>query len=250
MKTLALTFLWLLFHFVSIAQNKLTEELKRQLAATREDTTRVMLMAELGLQFRNTNPDSSIFYGQKALALTKQISFLRGEAMALNTIALAMREKGELPRALEIAMKAYNIALANHYVYETALSVRRIGLVYMDLKEYRTSLNYLQKAFQLSESIQHKRGIAIEYMNIGMTYEYMSILDSALYFIQKAENGKEYIEDLYPEVNRVFGNIYAKKGDPKLALFYYHKGIDAASALNDFRTLHSSMQTPPGCSDN
>ena len=237
MKPLALTLLWLLFHYPGIAQNKLTEALKNQLTAAHEDTARVLIMAELGLQFRNTNPDSSIFYGQKALHLAEQIKYLRGEAIAINTIALAMREKGELPKALALAMKAYKIALANNYVYETALSVRRIGLVYMDLKEYRTSLKYLQKASQLSGSIQHKRGMAIECMNIGMTYEYMSILDSALYFIQKAENGKEYIEDLYPEVNRVFGNIYAKKGNPEQALFYYHKGIDAGSALNDFRTI-------------
>ena len=80
------------------------------MAATHEDTTRVLLMAELGLQFRNTNPDSSIFYGQKALTLAEQIKFLRGEAHAINTIALAMREKGELPKALELAMKAYKIA--------------------------------------------------------------------------------------------------------------------------------------------
>src|SRR5688572_9664240 len=101
-KTLAFTFfLWLLFHCIGSAQNKLTEALKSQLAASHEDTSRVLIMAELGLQFRNTDPDSSIFYGQKALTLTKQIGFLRGEALALNTIALAMREKGELPRALE-----------------------------------------------------------------------------------------------------------------------------------------------------
>jgi two-component system, NtrC family, sensor kinase len=237
MKPLALTLLLLLFHCAGIAQNKLTEALKNQLTAAQEDTARVLIMAELGLQFRNTNPDSSIFYGQKALNLAEHIKYLRGEAIAINTIALAMREKGELPKALALAMKAYKIALANNYVYETALSVRRIGLVYMDLKEHRTSLKYLQKAMQLSESIQHKRGMAIEYMNVGMTYEYMSVLDSALYFIQMAENGKEYIEDLYPEVNRVFGNIYATKGDPKLALFYYRKGIDAGSALNDFRTM-------------
>jgi signal transduction histidine kinase len=65
----------------------------------------------------------------------------------------------------------------------------------------------------------------------------MSVLDSALYYIQQAENGKEYIEDLYAEVNRVFGNIYAKRGDIKQASFYYRKGIAAGHELNDFRTI-------------
>jgi hypothetical protein len=57
MKPLALTLVWLFFHCAGIAQNKLTEELKRQLAASHDDTARVLLMADLGLQFKNTNPD-------------------------------------------------------------------------------------------------------------------------------------------------------------------------------------------------
>jgi len=237
MKIVALTFLWLFFNYAVTAQNKFTEELKRQLLDAREDTTRVFLMAELGLQFRYANPDTCIYYGQKALTLARQIKFLRGEVAALNTIALALREKGELPKALELAMKGYKIASSNHYIYETSLSLRRIGLVYMDLRDYPTCLQYLHRALQLSKSIQHKRGTTIECMNLGMTYEYMSVLDSALYYIQQAEKGKEHIEDLYAEVNRVFGNIYAKKGDIKQASFYYRKGIAAGHVLNDFRTI-------------
>ena len=64
-KTLVLTFFWLLFHCAALAQNKFTKELKSQLAATHEDTNRVVLMAELGLQFRYANPDSALFYGKK-----------------------------------------------------------------------------------------------------------------------------------------------------------------------------------------
>ena len=218
-------------------QNKLTDSLKRELITVRTDTGRVILLTNLGLQYRNTNPDSSVHYSEMALALARKIRFKRGEAFALTTIGLALREKGDLPRALEYEINALNIAEENNYPIETAFALRRIGLVYMDLKDYPTCLHYLYRALYTQETVQYKRGIAIEYMNLAMTYEYMNRLDSALYFIQLAEKGKDLIEDLYPEVNRVFGNIYARQSDYPLAEHYYNKGIETGLRLNDYRTV-------------
>jgi two-component system, NtrC family, sensor kinase len=219
-----------------LAQNKLTDSLHNLLLTTKEDTSRVLTTIDLGLQYRNTNPDSCVFYCEKALALAKQIRFKRGEAYAITTIGLAMREKGDLPKALELQIQALQIAEPNNYVIEAAFCLRRIGLVYMDINNYPLCLHYLYQALKKQESVQYKRGIAIEYMNLAMTYEYMSHLDSALFYIQKSEEWKHLIEDLYPEVNRVFGNIYVKKGDRQLALAYYTKGIETSLKLNDFRT--------------
>ncbi len=218
-------------------QNKLTDSLKQLLAITKVDSSRVIVLTNLGLQYRNTNPDSSVYFSEKALALAQQIKFKRGEAFALTTMGLALREKGDLPKSLELQIKALQIAEPNNFPIEAAFCLRRIGLVYMDLNDYPTCLNYLYQALSKQEAVQYKRGMAIEYMNLGMTYEYMNRIDSALYFTQKAEDHKELIEDLYPEVNRVFGNIYARKGDYKTALQYYNKGIKTGSDLNDYRTV-------------
>ena len=237
MKRFILLIILFIASTIGFAQNKLTDSLKYLLSLSKEDTTRVLTIAELGLQFRNSNPDSSIYYGQKALALARQLKFQRGEALALSNVGLAMREKGDLSGALELEIQALQIAEENNYVHESAFGLRRIGLVYMDLRNYSVALNYLYRALHKHESVQYMRGIAIEHMNLGMTYEYMDHLDSALFHIQKAEAGKDYIEDLYPEVNRVFGNIFAKKGNKELALLYYSKGIQAGLKLNDFRTI-------------
>ncbi len=230
-------FLFTIFCAVGFSQNKLTDSLKQQLDITKDDTSRVLVLTNLGMQYRNTNPDSSIYFSEKALALARQIKFRRGEAFALSTIGIALREKGDLPGALKLQIQGLQIAEPNNYAIEAAFCLRRIGLVYMDLKDYPNALTYLYKALYKQESVLYKRGMTIEYMNLGMTYEYMSQPDSALFYIQKAESGKELIEDLYPEVNRVFGNIYAKKGDQQLALFYYNKGIETGSKLNDYRTI-------------
>ncbi len=219
-----------------VAQNKLTDSLKQVLANTTADTIRVEVIAELGLQYRNTNPDSSIFYSNQALALAQQIGFKRGEVLALSNIGLALREKGDLPKALELEIQGMQIAGTRNYPIEKALCLRRIGLVYMDLRDYSMALKYLYQSLHLHESRNYQRGIGIEHMNLGMTYEYMNNPDSALVHIEQAELRQDYIQDLYPEVNRVFGNIYARKGETQKALFYYTKGINAGMKLNDYRT--------------
>jgi two-component system, NtrC family, sensor kinase len=230
-------FLLLIFCNVGFAQNKITDSLKKELAIAKKDTSRVIVLSDLGIQFRNSNPDSAIYYAEAALKLARQIKFKRGEAYALSAIGVGLREKGDLPKSLELNMQALKIAETNNYILETAHILRRIGIVYMDLKEYPTSINYIHQSQHKSELVHFKRGVMIENMNLGMLHEYMSQLDSALYYIKKAEEGKDAIEDLYPEVNRVFGNIYAKKGDHQLALSYYRKGIESGSKLNDYRTI-------------
>jgi signal transduction histidine kinase len=65
----------------------------------------------------------------------------------------------------------------------------------------------------------------------------MKNVDSALFYEQKAFEGKAYIEDLYPEVLRVMGNIQTQKNNKTLALSYYQQGIEAGLKLNDYRTI-------------
>ncbi len=90
-KQLIFIFFLAIFCKQGSAQNKLTDSLHNLLAIAKEDTIRVLTTIDLGLQYRNTNPDSSIFYCEKALALAKQIRFKRGEAYAITTIGLAGR---------------------------------------------------------------------------------------------------------------------------------------------------------------
>jgi two-component system, NtrC family, sensor kinase len=220
-----------------MSQNKFTDSLLRRLPLAKDDTSRVLILAELSFHYRYINIDSAIHFGEQALSLSERVHFLRGEANALTHIGQAMREKGDLPKALELQIRARNIAKENNYTTEYATALRRIGLVYMDLRDYPKTLSYLHQALFQAKLIQSKRGMAIEYMNLGMTHEYMRNLDSALFYAQKAFEGKEYIEDLYPEVLRVMGNIQTQKINQPLAINYYRQGIEAGLKLNDYRTI-------------
>jgi two-component system NtrC family sensor kinase len=236
-KIFILTFLFAISCSVGLGQNRYTDSLLRQLSIAKDDTSRVLVMAELCFFYRYTNIDSSVLYGQSSLALAQKIKYLRGEANALNRLGLTMREKGDLPKSLELQFKALKIAKDNNYLPETAICLRRIGLVYIDLKDYPKAIGYLRQAMQYNELIQNSRGIAIENMNFGIVYEQTDRLDSALYFEQKAFSQIHLIDDLAAEVYRVLANIQSKKGNNQLATAYYQQAVRAGLKNNDYRTI-------------
>jgi hypothetical protein len=68
-----------------------TDTLKRLLMETRQDTSRVLLMAQLSINYRFFKPDSSMFFAQQALKLARQLNYSKGKARALYTYGEASR---------------------------------------------------------------------------------------------------------------------------------------------------------------
>ena len=85
MKRFTLSIILFIASTIAFAQSKLTDSLKYLLSPAKEDTTRVLTIAELGLQFPNSEIPILLFImAEKALA--RQIKFQRGEALALSNV--------------------------------------------------------------------------------------------------------------------------------------------------------------------
>ena len=224
---------------VTVAQNQSTDMLLRQLATVQQDTSKVLILANLGSTYRHSKMDSSLLYGHKAIDLANKIDFIRGKAIANGSLGLALIEKGDLAIALEFLLKALNISKENNLNAEVANNLRRIGLVYIDLQDYPKALSYIQQAFKMNETIGNKRKEVSESMDLGYIYEKMNQLDSALYFEQKAYRQIDVIRDLAAQLFLNLGNIDAKKGNNRAALEHYFLGIKEGLHNNDFSTMAS-----------
>jgi two-component system NtrC family sensor kinase len=220
-----------------LAQNKFTDSLLHDLASARNDTSRVLIMADLCYFYRYTNIDSSMLYGQNALTLARAISFSRGEANALDNLGLSLREKGDLPKSLELQFQALKIAKDNHYLRETGNCFRRIGHVYFDIKDYSKAASYSFQALTIDSLTQDRRGIAIENMDLGTIYLQLDKPDEALQYIQHSFENIRLIDDLSVEVYRVLGNIQALKGNVNNASAYFSEGILAGLKIRDYRDI-------------
>ncbi len=235
MRTLSLTLLLALICSVGFAQNKHTDSLHRQFFVVKNDTNRVWVLAELCSNFRYSNTDSSIFYGEKALSLARKIKFLRGEANTLNRLSLTFTGIGDFPKALELQYSALKISEDNNFQLEKAACLRRMGFVYTDLKNYSKAIGLFLTALKIDSTIKNKGGVAIAYNNLGLLYQATNNADSALYYNQKAFNELSYYKDMAAELYRVRGDIEAMKGDKASAVKFYQQGIQITLKNNDYR---------------
>ncbi len=221
----------------AIGQNRFIDNLKNKLPLATNDTSRVLILADLCYFFRYTNIDSSIYFGNQSLMLAEKIKFKRGESDALNRLGLAFREKGDLPKSLEFQFKALNIAEDLNYILGKANCYRRIAHVYRDLKDFPNALHFSKQAIKNSLLINDVRGEAIEYVDFAITYVDMKNPDSASYYAEKGVLLISYMEDVGAEVYRVLGEVQVLKGNKNRALFYFNEGIRWGIQNSDNRTL-------------
>lgn len=218
------------------------DSLKQELNMAKNDTGRVLIMANLAEGYRGTKPDSAMLFAQQALQLAKKIEFSRGEVLALMGISVVMRELGDLPKALDIAIKAHKIAEAHQYRYEEAFSFVRIANVYSAYNNYNEALKYYHKA---SEKLKSNEG---DFLYIGAHFlagnvlQRMNNLDSALYEVDLASQlAMKYNHKAFePDIDNAYANIYNKKGDSKLALQYYHQSLQGSIKLKENRSISSN----------
>src|SRR5687767_76835 len=110
MKSILLISVFTFSLIVAFSQNKRVESLKHQLAISKPDTSRVLVLAQLCNQLKYIIPDSALYYGQEALTLARQIKFPEGEAKSLYYLCVTNRAFGDHSKALELAFKGFQIA--------------------------------------------------------------------------------------------------------------------------------------------
>ncbi len=263
MKKLTLTTLFILFYYIGFSQNKeLINTLKQQLALEKQDTSRVMLLCEIGYKYRNFNADSGIIYIEQGFSLAKKIKFLRGEARALGLIGGSERVKGNLIQSLDMSYKCLDIAEKNGFLLEKARVINTIGLIYRDMNKTHLALENHKKSLQIFDEIHDEENTANLFNNISMVYLQLNQLDSALYYCTKAhkapwyENKKVRQNFQYTFHLLSLGDIYKKLGNNQLALAYYLQGLREgdkedsrirAESFNRLAIYYKEINKPDSC---
>ncbi len=211
------------------------DSLQHQLIIAKDDTSRVKALINLCYTYRLGNTDSSLFYGQQALKLAQQIKYHAGELRALQYMSITMEQLGNLPKALEMAFKALQIAKANHLEKLTGGALNAIGETYIILKDYPKAIDYLQQQKLLGESLGFEEAIAYAMYDLGYAYEEMNLLDSAIYYEQEAIKHFAKISREEPLTYKILGDIKMKSGNQVEALNYYQKSLHISITNNERR---------------
>src|SRR6185503_1911220 len=85
---------------------RVVDSLNELLAKTGQDTNRVKLLMQIGNEYFFTKPDTARVISEKALALSRELHYVKGVVANLNELAEAVRFLGNYPLALKLNFEA------------------------------------------------------------------------------------------------------------------------------------------------
>ena len=237
---------------VAVGQSPQTTRLKRELAAAKHDTTRTILMSDISASYRLSRFDSSSWYGQQGLALSRRIQFKKGEGRCLANISRILGEQGNTPLALQYSLDALRLNQESGDLYGQVQTLNNIALMFIVLENYNTSRTYLFQVKHIYDEnqVEDDFGLIVMLLNTGLTYLRENRLDSAEYYtsvgygiLKKSSNILNNSRG-YPAsfVVREMGRVKEYRGRRVEALQDYRHAIREGLAENDVRALAITYQ--------
>jgi tetratricopeptide (TPR) repeat protein len=220
--------------------------LKRVYKVTKIDTSKVGVLNKLASEFKEINPDSTAYYGKKALGLSTKLNYPFGQANAELNLGNASIIVGNYEDAKNHFRKAKTIfeSLVENeeenktFIYGLARCYSSLGVIFSQEGNYYESLDNYQKGLKLYLKINHKSGISRSYNNIGVVYKSRSKNEKALEYFKKAFKIQEQIgEQTMPVTLTNIGVIYFENNKLKEAYSYYTKAEKLFKTIENKRGL-------------
>jgi signal transduction histidine kinase len=220
--------------------NHLRDSLKNDLSQAKNDTTRVLIMAELANAYWTKNPDSLNKYANESVALARQIQFLRGEVTALNALAGGYQVEGDFPQSLQVLYKNSQTAESKGFVFEKAVSNTWMGIAYWLLADNVKSITWYKNAMSLFETLPKNEKvdawINVDILGLGQTFLDWDHLDSAYYYLNKFYNATNNDVFWRPVALYHLGDCLFKRGDRKISFDYLRSSVEGATLNSDYFT--------------
>ncbi len=240
----------LLLPLLTIAQNPQGLQTNSHNFTSTNDTILLNSYCFLQLDYSETNRDSSIYYGYKALELSKKFNQKFYVACTLSDLGFALLSNGDYSNALNALLEASKLAenkdiaknvMPTPYISdytkgspETNRIVllgyikNTLALLYGSTRNAQRQLQELFEAKQIVENGTDDKYLLYSIVsNIANAYFKMEKLDSAMYYQRQVmEIEKKFVLNNYSGASlKTIGDIFYKKGNLDSAKKYYSEGL-------------------------
>ncbi len=238
-------FLFLFFNVIvnsATSQNTLIDSLKKEVISMKDDTSKVILLAQLSKLYRYSNSDSSIYYASEGLAISKEVNNIKCEALCLYNLAVCYWVQENYSFSMAYCLKALHIQEKLNDKTGLSQSYNVMGILYSDQHFDSLALEYYNRGLSLSIETKDSSVTCRILGNLGELYESQNKLDLALNYYKKAldistlKNDKTNISTNLDYL----GNIYLKKGDYRKAIEFYEKAIELAIKMKDNQNISNT----------
>ena len=227
----------------SFAQDRHTIDSLTALTRSQQDSALVATYNELTWQYRMVNRDTAIVYGNKAIALGKQINYLKGVAQAYNDLGIIFYDKEDYDSAIHLYEQAMDIRSKQNDELGMAKLYNKIGIVYQKEGNFAQAEENQIKALALFRNNKNDIGIAYSLNNIGILNQNMGRYEEALRYHLESIAIKEKLKDNFGLAGSYVNvaNIYTIREQYAAAETYYTKAIGIARQLKDNEYLSGAL---------
>lgn len=153
---------------------------------TKGDTAMVKALMDKGYTFLQTEPDSLLYYAEKALSISEKIQFDHGIAKCLSWLGLIYARKGDVKKGKAYLEKSVRIAKANHLLSEETYANNNLAKLYNDEGNYNKALEIAKDNLAIYISLKDSNGIALSYGNIARALSFMNFFEEARSYMFKS----------------------------------------------------------------
>ncbi len=228
-----LLYLLLLLSAAQWAQNKKADSLVSVLPKAKNDIDKVQLLNAIADEYKSTNPELTLQFGNQALLLASKIKFNAAKGYAFLNLGNANVILGDYPQALRYFSKAQEVfeaALENETTDTIdiknglARAYGSLGVVFSEQSNYAKALQYDLKAVKIYELSHNLEKCARIYNNIGVVYKSQGEDFKALnYFIKCLKTQQQIGDNTVGITTTNIGTIYLKQKSYLKAFEYFCK---------------------------
>ena len=257
MKKSTIAIIFVLLSMNTVAQSDIGIPMHRYDLNTTNDTLLLDAYCTLQLDYSEANRDSSIFYGYKALALSKKLRQKFYEACTLSDLGFSLLSNGDYSNALNVLLEASKMAedkdiasnvLPTPYIktYVTGKPQtdrimllgyikNSLAMLYGSTRNAQKQLHELLGARAIVENgTGNKQLLYTLTYNIANAYYNMNAMDSAMYYQRKALTIEESfgLNKYSGATLKNIGDVFYKKGNLDSAKKYYLQALNLIEKKN------------------
>ncbi|TWJ02552.1 signal transduction histidine kinase [Mucilaginibacter frigoritolerans] len=150
------------------------------------DTLYINRLNALAANYFDSNPDSTLYYAQKSVELSRKVNYKPGIANGLVQTAHASFFKGDFKLAEQDFNEAIAIYKSTNNFVGLGNCYALCGRMYNLLAKYDLALSYLNQSLQINIKSGNDQSITNSYKNIGIVYYSKGELSKALDYYYKA----------------------------------------------------------------
>ena len=208
-------------------------------AQAQKDTTEANRLHQLGWSFRNSNPDSLLYYGEKELQLAQTINYDLGIANASTLIAIFYQHKTNYPKSLDYYSQALSVFEKINSEPQIASALTNIGNIYFRQSEYTKALRFFNQALDIR--IEHNDSLAISSSNaqLGLVHTELGNYGKGLEFLFSSLDTYQHYNDKYgiaQSHNNLASNYYEQENLTD-ALSHYKESLVLFEELNNMQGI-------------